>query len=66
MVLGRPQKCVGEIMPIESPVKEYAPRRILSIMDIAFCPKAELSLHATYLQFPVAEKYKIIWFLHVV
>ena len=47
-------------MPIVLSVKAYAPSRMQSTMDTVSCPKAAASLAATYLQFPVAEKYRII------
>ena len=59
-MLGSPQKYVGATMPIVSFVNEYTPSWMQSTMDTVSCPKAAASLAATYLQFPVAEKYRII------
>ena len=59
-MLGKPQKYVGETMPIESSEKEYSPCRMQSTMETASCPVADAIRDETYLQFPVAEKYRII------
>jgi len=59
-MLGKAQKYVGETMPIESSEKEYSPCRMQSTMETASCPVADAIRDETYLQFPVAEKYRII------
>ena len=59
-MLGKPQKYVGETIPIESSEKEYSPRWMQSTMETASCPVADAIRDETYLQFPVAEKYRII------
>ena len=59
-MLGKPQKYVGETIPIESSEKEYSPCRMQSTMETASCPVADAIRDETYLQFPVAEKYRII------
>lgn len=61
-MLGKPQKCVGETMSIESSEKEYSPCRMQSTIETVSCPIAAAILAAAYLQFPVAEKYSIIEF----
>lgn len=59
-MLGKAQKYVGETMPIESSEKEYSPYRMQSTIETVSCPIAAAILAAAYLQFPVAEKYRII------
>ena len=59
-MLGKPQKYVGETIPIESSEIEYSPHWMQSTIETVSCPIAAAILAAAYLQFPVAEKYRII------
>lgn len=65
-MLGKAQKYVGETIPIESSEKEYSPCRMQSTMETASCPVADAIRDETYLQFPVAEKYRIINFILII